>query len=77
MEIFLLLLDELDDAVASARMLLPRILGFLLACGAFGLSVLVALQWPNLALLVLFSAIALALLPLMHSLSLPRLKTDP
>ncbi|MGC3983042.1 MAG: hypothetical protein QM808_17450 [Steroidobacteraceae bacterium] len=49
MEIFLLLLDDLDDAVATLRALLPQLLNFLLACGLFALSVVAAMSWPILA----------------------------
>jgi len=76
MEIFLLLLDELDDAAATVRMLLPRILGFLMACGAFALSVAAAIHWPALALVVLL-ALLLAALPTLRTRPLLRLKTDP
>ncbi len=49
MEIFLLLLDELDDAVATLCMLWSRLWGLLLSSGLFALSVLVAMYWPWLA----------------------------
>lgn len=50
MEIFLLLLDELDDAAAILRARLPQLLGLLMAFGLFALTVLAALQWPGLVL---------------------------
>jgi hypothetical protein len=77
MEIFLLLLDEFDDAAATARMLLPRLLGLLLACGAFATSIAAAIHWPNMALIVLTSALLAALLPAPRIKLFPRFKTDP
>lgn len=53
MEIFLLLLDELDDAVAVLGSLAYRIIGFLFALSLFGLTgfLLVQLPLPIMALL--------------------------
>lgn len=50
MENLLLVLDELDDAVATARHLAPRLLGFLAALALFGLTVLSFLFLPKLTL---------------------------
>lgn len=77
MEIFLLLLDELDDAAATARMLLPRVLGFLLALGVFALSVGAALYWPVLAITVLLLALSVALVSALRLTPILRVKTDP
>ncbi len=76
MEIFLLLLDELDDAAATARMLLPRVMGFLLACAVFALTIAAALRWPGLAVITLLSVL-LAILPPLRLKPVLRLKTDP
>jgi uncharacterized membrane protein len=77
MEIFLLLLDELDDAAATARMLLPRVLGFLLALGVFALSIVIALYWPGLAIAVLLLVLSVAILPALRQTPFLRVKTDP
>lgn len=77
MEIFLLLLDELDDAAATARVFLPRVLGFLLACAAFASTIAAAIHWPNLTLVVLVSALLVALWPTLRLKPFLRLKTDP
>ncbi len=77
MEIFLLLLDELDDATATARVLLPRALGFLLACGAFVLSVVAAIHWSNVALVILLSTLIVGILPTLRLKPFLRLETDP
>lgn len=46
MEIFLLLLDELDDAVAVLGSLAHRIVGFLLALSLFSLTGFLLVQLP-------------------------------
>jgi hypothetical protein len=46
MEIFLLLLDELDDLAALVRAWLPRLIELLLALVLFSLTVMLALSWP-------------------------------
>ncbi|MET0986477.1 MAG: hypothetical protein ABW034_13835 [Steroidobacteraceae bacterium] len=50
MEDLLLALDELDDAVAAARHLAPRLLGFLAALVLFALTVLGFLILPKVTL---------------------------
>jgi hypothetical protein len=57
-------------------MLLPRVLGFLLACAAFALSIAAAIHWPNMALVVLLLAIAVAILPALRLKQFLRIKTD-
>jgi len=76
MEIFLLLLDELDDAAAILRVLWSRFLGFFVACGLFASSVMVAMHWPMLAALLVIGAVVWAVLPAI-AIRLPRFKTDP
>ena len=76
MEIFLLLLDELDDAAAILRARLPQLLGLLMALGLFALTVLAALQWPGLVLAGLVAALAW-LLPLSRLRLQLGFKTDP
>jgi membrane associated rhomboid family serine protease len=80
MEIFLLLLDELDDAAAILRVLWSRFLGFFVACGLFASSVMVAMHWPIywpiLAAVLVIGAVVGATLPA-RSIRLPRFKTDP
>lgn len=77
MENFLLIFDELDDAVAMLRRLAPQLLGFAAACVLFVLSILVIMQWP-----VVVSGL-LALLAVVNCWPLLRLKpwlgfkTDP
>lgn len=73
MEILLLLLDEIDDAVAGLRMLWPQLLGFLLACGLFALSIMAALRWPALAAAVILLLLAV---PILAGRPLFRFKTD-
>jgi hypothetical protein len=77
MEIFLLLLDEIDDAATALRVLWSQLFGFLLACGLFALSIWAAMRWPILAMLALFVALAWAALPVLRIGSLSRFKTDP
>lgn len=50
MEDLLLVLDELDDAVATARHMAPRILGFMAALALFSLTVLSFLFLPKFTL---------------------------
>lgn len=77
MEIFLLLLDELDDAAASLRMLWPQLLGFALACGLFSLSILAVMQWPNVAAVILLVAMVLTTVSALRLRPVLRFKTDP
>lgn len=76
MEIFLLLLDELDDAVATLRMLWSRLLGFFVACGLFALSIVTAMHWPVLAVIALLCVAVWATVPA-TSIVRQRFKTDP
>lgn len=50
MEDLLLVLDDLDDAVAVARHLAPRLLGFIAALALFSLTVLSFLFLPKVTL---------------------------
>lgn len=77
MEIFLLLLDELDDAAASLRMLWPQFLSFALACSLFSLTILAAMQWPNVAAVILLVAMVLTSVSALRLRLVPRFKTDP
>lgn len=52
MEDWLLVLDELDDAVAAARHMAPRLLGFIAALALFSLTVLSFLFLPKVTLAV-------------------------
>lgn len=76
MEIFLLLLDDLDDAVATFRALLPQLLGFLLACALFAASILVIMSWPIATAAALFVAMLLAAVPAVRFKSALGFKTD-
>ena len=60
MEIFLLLLDELDDAAAVLRVLWSRLFGFFLACGLFALTIVTAIHWPMLAILALSKSLGMS-----------------
>lgn len=77
MENLLLLLDELDDAVAVLRCLLPRMLAFLLAGGLFGLCVLAALHWPLAGAITLMLALLVAGVSSLRSKPSLRFRTDP
>lgn len=76
MEIFLLLLDDLDDAVATFRALLPRLLGFLLACALFAASILVIMRWPIATAAALFVAMLLTAVPAVRFKAALGFKTD-
>jgi hypothetical protein len=76
MEIFLLLLDELDDAVAMLRVLASRFAGFFIACVLFAVSVMAAIRWPLLAAVLVFASVIWATMPAISS-KVPRFKTDP
>jgi hypothetical protein len=59
MENWLLVLDELDDAVATARHMAPRLIGFFAALVLFSLTVVAFLVVPKTTLIglgVLLSA---------------------
>lgn len=49
MEVFLLWMDDLDDAAVALWTLLPRALGFLAALGVFIATVFACLRLPALA----------------------------
>jgi fatty acid desaturase len=76
MEIFLLLLDELDDAAAVLRVWCAQLAGFFIACVAFVSSILAIMHWPMLAALLLVGAAIWAGSVVTH-IRLPRFKTDP
>jgi hypothetical protein len=77
MENLLLILDEIDDAVAVLRSLWPQLLGFLLASGLFAATILVAMQWPMATVLLMaLTGLGLLLAGLRH-ISLSDFKTDP
>ncbi|MGD9843139.1 MAG: hypothetical protein AB7F79_00120 [Steroidobacteraceae bacterium] len=77
MEIFLLLLDEIDDATAVLRGYMPRLMGLLLACGLLAVSVWSFMRWPWLVAGLLLVALLLSTISMLRLKSLPRLKTDP
>jgi hypothetical protein len=77
MEDLLLVLDEIDDAVAVIRMFASRFLGFVVACGLFAATIMAAIHWPLLAALLVFSAVIWATMPVTGGIKPPRLKTDP
>lgn len=61
MEVFLLLLDEIDDAVAVLRSLWPRLLGLLLAFTLLGATGFVFLSFPRLALPLVAAVLSITL----------------
>lgn len=76
MEVFLLWMDDLDDAAVALWTLLPRALGFLAALGGFiatGFACLrlPALAVPSLALLLLATLLYRARRPPAHDGLLP------
>jgi hypothetical protein len=77
MENLLLILDEIDDAVAVLRSLWPQLLGFMLASGLFAATVLAAMQWPMTAVLLLALTGCASLLAGLHHIALSDFKTDP
>jgi len=79
MEIFLLLVDDLDDLFHAFRMsLLPRLLGLFAACGAFAAALIGALSWPVTTVAVVgLAALIMAIRTTARSIVIPRLKTDP
>lgn len=76
MEDLLLVLDELDDAVAAARHLAPRLLGFLAALALFALTVLSFLFLPKVTLGALGVLLSVVLLERVRRHLLPLAKTD-
>ena len=78
MEIFLLLLDELDDAVATLRALWWQLWSFALAVGLFALCVWAATRWPLMAAGGVLLAVSIWAVPSLSRIKpLPRFKTDP
>lgn len=61
MEVFLLLLDEIDDAVAVLRSLWPRLLGLLLAFTLLVATGFVFLSFPHLALPLVAAVLSITL----------------
>jgi hypothetical protein len=76
MEDLLLLWDELDDAVAAARHLAPRLLGFLAAFALFALTVLSFLFLPKVTLGALAVLLTVVLLERVRRHLLPLAKTS-
>ncbi len=74
MENILLVLDEVDDIVATARHLAPRLLGFLAALAVFGLTVLSFLFLPKLTLGALGVLLSVALIERARTYVLPMLR---
>jgi len=79
MEIFLLLVDDLDDLFHAFRMsLLPKLIGLLTACGAFAAAMFGALSWPLATISIAMIAVLIfAIRSSARSVVIPRLKTDP
>jgi hypothetical protein len=75
MENLLLICDEIDDAIATLRMLWPQLLGFVMACCLFGLSIVVAMHWP--AVTAILAGLLLAMLLPKPYLKSVRFRTDP
>ena len=74
MDNILLVLDEVDDIVATARHLAPRLLGFLAALAVFGLTVLSFLFLPKLTLGALGVLLSVALIERARTYVLPMLR---
>ncbi len=78
MEIFLLLLDDLDDLFHALRVALPRFAGLLFALSVFAVTVFSAMRWPWLvASGALIAALGLAIHDVARGARAMRLKTDP
>jgi membrane associated rhomboid family serine protease len=77
MEDLLLVLDEIDDAVAVLRARSSQFLGFFIACGLFAATIMAAIHWPLFAALLVFSAVIWATMPAVDGIKTPRFKTDP
>ena len=78
MEIFLLLLDEIDDLTHALRMLLPTLLGFLAALALFAMTVMSVMRWPWLFVIGGIAALlVMAVRGAIRAGLLARLKTDP
>jgi len=78
MEIFLLLLDDLDDLFHAFRLSLPKLFGFLAACSLFGATVFTTMRWPWLLIFgMLLIAVSLAVRSVARDTTATRLKTDP
>jgi hypothetical protein len=75
MENFLLLFDELDDAVRSLRILWSQILGFAIALALFAVTILVIMNWPLWTLAVVTVAALLRALAVFTPAAV--LRTDP
>jgi hypothetical protein len=78
MEIFLLLLDDLDDLFHAFRMSLPKVFGLMIALSLFGATVLASMRWPWLLVsgVVVVGVIASSRTVLRDAVML-RMKTDP
>lgn len=77
MENFLLIFDEIDDAIAVLRTVAPQLLGFIGACVLFALSILVIMQWPALVIGSLTLVAVVGALPTLRLKPWLRFKTDP
>ena len=75
MEDWLLVLDELDDAVATARHMAPRLIGFFAALALFALTVVSFMFVPRTTLAILGVLLSASLLERMrrHILALAKL----
>ncbi len=78
MEIFLLLLDDLDDLLHALRMSLRKLISFCIALSIFASIVISAMTWPWLvASLSAVLVLGIVIRDVMHGAQLPRLRTDP
>jgi len=78
MEIFLLLLDDLDDLFHAFRMSLPKLFGLMIALSLFGAVVFTSMRWPWLLVsgVFLVGVIVSARTTIRDAVML-RMKTDP
>ncbi|MES1196498.1 MAG: hypothetical protein ABUL58_06090 [Steroidobacter sp.] len=78
MEIFLLLLDDLDDLFHAFRVSLPKLFGFLTALSLFGATVFTSMRWPWLLISgALLVALVVAVRSVARDAVTLRMKTDP
>lgn len=78
MEIFLLLVDELDDLFHALRASLYKFTGFLIALSVFGAMVISAMTWPvTVASTAMLAALLLMIRNSTRDMTALRLKTDP
>lgn len=78
MEIFLLLVDDLDDLFHAFRMSLPKLFGFLIALSVFGATVFTSMRWPWLLISsVVVAGVVISARSVLRDTVPMRMKTDP